>query len=201
MLCLHLYRSPLCLFMICSAQIVTAQIRYRAPHTCVQLYLNTHSENVWGFFSIPPAILTPPAAPLGYRCRWSHPGKSSSCSECCPGEGWLTTARRSLTWRRRGVSRSHLWIFISTSPMLLHVVQGSSEQLTACVWLEETPPSPWPAEASQSHALGLLLQLWSSPAKQRQSDYNSWVRKPDTANKKAPRSWERMGDDCWPASS
>lgn len=36
---------------------------------------------------------------------------------------------------------------------------GSSEQLTACVWLEETPPSPWPAEASQSHALGLLLQL------------------------------------------
>lgn len=49
---------------------------------------------------IPPAALTPPAAPPGYRCRWNRPGTSSSCSECCPGEGWLTAARRSWMWRR-----------------------------------------------------------------------------------------------------
>lgn len=61
--------------------------------------------------SVPPAVLTPPAAPLGCRCRWSRPGRSSSCSECCPGEGWLTTARRSLTWRRRGKVPSAGWIF------------------------------------------------------------------------------------------
>lgn len=72
------------------------------PHVCPALFKHTFRKLV-GLFSIPPAILTPPAAPLGYRCRWNHPGKSSSCSECCPGEGWLTTARRSLMWRRRGV--------------------------------------------------------------------------------------------------
>lgn len=31
--------------------------------------------------------------------------------------------------------------------------------LTACEWQAGIPPSPWPAEASQSHASGLLLPL------------------------------------------
>lgn len=30
--------------------------------------------------------------------------------------------------------------------------------LTVCAWKGESPPSPWLAEASQSHASGLLLQ-------------------------------------------
>ncbi len=47
----------------------------------------------------PLAALRRWAGPLGCRCRWNRPCRSSSCSGCFPGGGLLTAERRS--WRRR----------------------------------------------------------------------------------------------------
>lgn len=86
-----------------------------------------------------------------------------------------------------------VWIFIHSALMQLRAVQGPLVRLTVCVWQEETPPSPWPAEASQSHALDLLPQLRSSPAKQRHSGYDASARKPETVNNKAPQKLRKNG--------
>lgn len=92
------------------------------------IHVTTH------ILSIPPAALTPPAAPRGCRCRWSHPGRSSSCSECCPGEGWLTTARRSLTWGRRGKAQSAGVPLARVDIYKLpHAVQGGIRSATHCL--------------------------------------------------------------------
>lgn len=49
----------------------------------------------WLYAAVPPAAPRPPAAPQGYRCQWSRPGRFSSYSGCYPGEGWPTAGRKS----------------------------------------------------------------------------------------------------------
>lgn len=49
----------------------------------------------WLYAAVPPAAPRPPAAPQGYRCQWSRPGRFSSYSGCYPGEGWPTVGRKS----------------------------------------------------------------------------------------------------------
>ena len=68
------------------------------------------SEQLW--LVIPPAALRRQAAPLGYRCRWSRPCRFSSCSRCCPGEGWPTAERRSWAAHEKQFERQLIKCFI-----------------------------------------------------------------------------------------
>lgn len=56
-------------------------------------------STVWCVWSVscrsPLAALRQWAGPLGYRCQWNRPCRSSSCSGCFPGGGLLTAGRKS----------------------------------------------------------------------------------------------------------
>lgn len=65
---------------------------------CADVVHLIHCENLicrWLYAAVPPAAPRPPAAPQGYRCQWSRPGRFSSYSGCYPGEGWPRAGRRS----------------------------------------------------------------------------------------------------------
>lgn len=95
---------------------------------------------VWAMFS-PPAALRRWAGPLGYRCRWSHPCRSSSCSGCSPGGESLTAGRKS--WQEKHFC-CHFHMKISTN--------DKHSELPLSIWWELT----WRVYKSNSFEL-----VWS----------------------------------------